>query len=239
MHAVLVVDDDPGTLEQFGFILRKHQYVVVVASSGEEAFCILQQRPLHLALVDMRLPGISGLEIVRRARASAIDVPFVMMTGFGMDRAAVDAMQLGAKDFVEKPIFVEQLLELVKRYAVCARPTEAARASEDCDNLHVAKALRIIAEEFSDPALGLRTIATRGRISPEHLARLFRDVTGETLETRLRRTRLQSGRVWLETTKLRVGDVAARCGYRDASMFAADFRSQYGVSPREFRYLKA
>lgn len=114
MAQLLLIDDDPGTLEGFGLVLRAAGYGVLSAPSGTQGLSVLQEQPVDLVLTDLRLPDMSGLEILRQARAQHRPVPCVIITGFGNARDAVTAMRLGAVDFLEKPVFEDGLLRAVR-----------------------------------------------------------------------------------------------------------------------------
>jgi len=157
MPKILLVDDDLGTLETFRTILHLARYDVLVAESGQSALSIIRDQAVDLALVDLRLPDISGLDVMRR---SPPWLPFVVVTGFGTSRAAVDALRLGAIDFLEKPLFEEELLRTVqavlpvsKRWArdsETPRPEHEAHAAE-----RLARVLVPIVDSSKDP----RTVA--------------------------------------------------------------------------------
>lgn len=114
MTQLLLIDDDPGTLEGFSLILRDAGYAVQSAPCGTEGLSVLLHQTVDLVLTDLRLPDMSGLEILRHARAQHRPVPCVIITGFGSSRDAVAAIRLGAVDFLEKPVFQESLLRAVR-----------------------------------------------------------------------------------------------------------------------------
>ena len=115
---VLVVDDDVSTRETFIAILRLAGYEAEGASTGREALALIEseQRSFHLLLVDLRLPDMSGLEVLASVCESSPDVPVVMVSAWGTDTCARAAKQLGAVDFLEKPIVDVALVEAVERH---------------------------------------------------------------------------------------------------------------------------
>ena len=92
MSRVLVIDDDPGTLVGYKGILRSAGFDVTTVDSGREGLARAQSDHLSVVLADLRLPDLSGLDILRKLRASRITVPFVIVTGFGSPRSAVEAI---------------------------------------------------------------------------------------------------------------------------------------------------
>ena len=111
---VLVVDDDAAIRRLLGSILARHQYKVVEAASGAEAMSLLRRSSFDIVLVDVILPDRSGLDVLRWVRDSDIDVELIVLTGHADVETAVEAMRLGAYDFVTKPFDVDVISHAVK-----------------------------------------------------------------------------------------------------------------------------
>jgi len=114
MSRILLIDDDPGVRDSMERTLRAAGYGVQSAASGEEGFELARGGAFDVILSDMRMPGISGLDILRQLRDMRVDSAFIIMTGFGTVDTAVEAMKLGAVDFVQKPFFRDELLMRVR-----------------------------------------------------------------------------------------------------------------------------
>jgi DNA-binding NtrC family response regulator len=114
MSRILLIDDDPGVRDSMERTLRAAGYGVQSAASGEEGFELARGGAFDVILSDMRMPGISGLDILRQLRETRVDSAFIIMTGFGTVDTAVEAMKLGAVDFVQKPFFRDELLMRVR-----------------------------------------------------------------------------------------------------------------------------
>ena len=117
MARVLVIDDDPGVRESMARMLRQAGYAVQVADSGEQGLEQARGGGFDVILSDMRMSGLSGLDVLRSLREARVDASFIVMTGFGTVDSAVEAMKLGALDFVQKPFFRDELLMRVKAAA--------------------------------------------------------------------------------------------------------------------------
>lgn len=115
MFDILVIDDDPGTLESYAEVLRAAGFKVVTAQSGEDGLALALERKPHLVIADLNLPGRSGLDILREVRLADDQMAVVIVTGFGSAGSAVKAMRLGACDFVEKPLIGDELVEVAQR----------------------------------------------------------------------------------------------------------------------------
>jgi two-component system response regulator HydG len=114
---ILVIDDDHAVRESLARMLRGAGYTVDTAETGEEGVGAAKGNTFDVILSDMRMPGISGLDVLQRLRDQHVDSAFIVMTGFGTVDTAVEAMKLGAVDFVQKPFLRDELLMRVRSAA--------------------------------------------------------------------------------------------------------------------------
>jgi DNA-binding NtrC family response regulator len=114
---ILVIDDDQAVRDSMARMLRGAGFTVETVTSGEEGVAAAKGNVFDVILSDMRMPGISGLVVLQRLRALRVDSAFIIMTGFGTVDTAVEAMKLGAVDFVQKPFFRDELLMRVRAAA--------------------------------------------------------------------------------------------------------------------------
>jgi two-component system, NtrC family, response regulator AtoC len=111
---ILVVDDDPGVRESFRLILDDH-YDVLDAADGRGALQVLQRSPVDLVLLDIRMPEIDGLQLLAQIKALDEQLEVVLVTAVKTVRTAVEAMKLGAFDYLTKPFDEDDLLTVVRR----------------------------------------------------------------------------------------------------------------------------
>ncbi|MEM8961225.1 MAG: sigma-54 dependent transcriptional regulator [Acidobacteriota bacterium] len=110
---VLVVEDRDALRRMMCHALESDGWRVTAAASAEDGFeCLAERAGFDLVLTDLKLPGASGIEMVRASRRAASHVPVVVLTAFGTVATAVEAMKLGASDFLEKPVDIDDLLAL-------------------------------------------------------------------------------------------------------------------------------
>jgi two-component system response regulator HydG len=114
-HPVLVVDDSEATLEVLRRNLETEGYVVFTASSVAEALPILETTPVDLVITDVKMPRVSGLDLVRHVRENLRDTEVTVITGHPEVDGAVTAMKNGATDYLTKPFTDEELLSAVRR----------------------------------------------------------------------------------------------------------------------------
>jgi DNA-binding NtrC family response regulator len=111
---VLIVEDRESLRRMLERALAGEGYEVAAAATGGEGVRAARERPFDLVLTDLKLPDLSGLEVLAASRAAQPRVPVVVLTGYGTVAAAVEAMKLGAYDFLEKPVELDDLLRLVE-----------------------------------------------------------------------------------------------------------------------------
>ena len=113
--SILVVDDEPGICRSVAIVLGGAGYTVETAGDGASALRMLSERAFGVALIDLRLPDVDGLELMAQLRATDPDVVVIVISGHGTIADAVRATQLGAYDFLEKPLHRDRLLLCVQR----------------------------------------------------------------------------------------------------------------------------
>jgi two-component system cell cycle response regulator len=111
---VLVVDDEEQIRDLLSEFLKQEGYEVLLASAGEEAMELTKRETPHVILLDVRMPGIDGLEVCKRLKSEPKTqfIPIIMVTGY--DENKVAAIEVGADDFVNKPIDLVELAIRVK-----------------------------------------------------------------------------------------------------------------------------
>lgn len=107
---LLVVEDEPAIRQVVSSLLRKAGYTVDQAGDGETAMERLSKGDVDIALCDIKLPGLSGIELLRQARTANIDTAFIMMTAFASVDTAIEAIKAGAADYMIKPLNNDELL---------------------------------------------------------------------------------------------------------------------------------
>ncbi len=117
MATILIVDDYQVTLRVLSTQLRKYGYEVLTAGSAREALARLAETPADLALLDIAMPEVDGLTLLRQLRADDRyrNMPIIMLTASGQDQDRFTARELGANDFLSKPVSSRELLDAVQR----------------------------------------------------------------------------------------------------------------------------
>ena len=112
---ILVVDDEPIVCESCRRILEEEAYEVEVALSGQEAFDKMKERTFDVVIADLKMPTIDGMDVLRHVRKEYPDTIVIMITGFSTVETAVEAMKLGAFDYIPKPFTPDEVSIVVKK----------------------------------------------------------------------------------------------------------------------------
>lgn len=107
---ILLVDDDDRLRERLGKAFEQRGLTVLQAPHHDAALAHAKQQPIERAVVDLRMPGLSGLDVVRELRALQPTMEIVVVTGYGSIATAVEAMRLGARDYLTKPAHADRIL---------------------------------------------------------------------------------------------------------------------------------
>ena len=137
---ILVVDDDPKVLSLMDRGLAFEGYAVDVAPDGQTALAIARDRPPHLAILDVMLPGMDGIEICRRLRANGGDLAILMLTGRASVPARIEGLDAGADDYLVKPFAFDELLARIR--ALLRRTLPSEREVLEFEDLAVEPATR-------------------------------------------------------------------------------------------------
>ena len=135
METILIVDDEKNYLVVLEALLSAEGYEIVTARDAKMAVSILREADLDLVITDMKMPGMSGMELLEKCKKINPEIPIIMMTAFGTIEMAVEAMKKRAYDYIQKPFENEQLKLTVKKAL---------------ENHRLVKENRLLAEALSD-----------------------------------------------------------------------------------------
>jgi nitrogen regulation protein NR(I) len=112
---ILLIEDDPGIIDTLQRVLAEEGYEVGVEKRGDHGLGRAGRETFHLVITDLKLPGLNGLDLVRQLHAVQPRLPIILVTAFGTTDTAIEAMKLGAYDYLLKPFDIPQLIDLVAR----------------------------------------------------------------------------------------------------------------------------
>jgi two-component system KDP operon response regulator KdpE len=148
---ILLVDDEPTVLRALRVALEAQDYLVTAVLSGEDALSRITNGAFDLVLLDLGLPGMGGFEVIQRVRVLFPALPIIVLSAQGEDAAKVEALDLGADDYVAKPFSVRELLARVR---VALRHAESATGAQAESNWLERGSIRLDLAEHSATVRG-------------------------------------------------------------------------------------
>lgn len=112
---IMVVDDEPSVLESFKMILKIKDYAVDTYPDGPAAIAALKKGVYDMAFVDLKLPVMDGLEVLKKVKEVDPDIEVVIVTAYATEASHANAITLGALEYLRKPFLMEEIYELVDR----------------------------------------------------------------------------------------------------------------------------
>jgi DNA-binding response OmpR family regulator len=112
---VLLVDDEPDFATTLAERLRLRGITATVAGDGEEALRQVSENPPQLVVLDMMMPGLGGLGVLRHLKRDHPHLPVILLTGRGSTKDGIEGMRLGALDYLMKPLKIEELIEKMEQ----------------------------------------------------------------------------------------------------------------------------
>lgn len=222
--------------------------LVQVFQDGLEAIRYMEDHPVDILLSDIRMPNMSGLELVARLRELEKEhrllsnTKVIFLSGYGDFKYAQEALRLGAVDYLLKPSDVEEIeIALQKAKMLCANeeahPDKIAhsqKSSEEPSSYLIKKALHMMSLRFTED-LHLNQIAEELFVTSNYLSRLFRQETGKSFSDYLSHLRIEKACELLGSSTLKIYQIGESVGYPNPRYFSEWFHKQMGMSPGDYR----
>jgi two-component system response regulator YesN len=209
-------------------------------ANGQEAYKYLMSHSADLLLTDIRLPGLTGLELVQMLREGRNMIPVIILTGYRQFDYAQQAIRYKVDDFLLKPIKYEELTAAILRIRDKLE-SGITRKSEPADSVldstyHeriISSAKQYLTAHLTDASLEDAAISVN--LSPGYFSRLFHKVTGETFSDYLTGCRMKKAAEYLHGTNYKTYEISLMVGYDNPKNFTRAFKQYYHLTPREFR----
>jgi DNA-binding NtrC family response regulator len=114
-HTILLVDDDKEFRKALKRMFEKEGYAITAAADGHEALDTLSDNEFDLVISDLRMPNLDGIQLMGELRRQGLDTPIIFLTAFGEVESYMDLMNLGAFEYVNKPVKSRKILEIAQR----------------------------------------------------------------------------------------------------------------------------
>lgn len=251
--SILVVDDDSAVREAIEFLLTP-RYTVRTAENASAAMDAICSSYFDLILLDYRLPDVPGTDLLKIVKRFFPSTMVVLMTGFGSEEVAVEALRGGARDYIRKPIHPRELLARIARLFDLPRAAKerrhypyvqqadsllhsrpAAGDPEATDRARaILKAIRYIDENLGGD-LTLDAVARAAGMSKFHFCRRFTACTGLRFRDYLTRRRIARAKDLFRDDGRTISDIAREVGFKDMTHFGRVFKRLERQVPSAYR----
>ena len=165
---ILLIEDDASIVGGLKKELQVEGYEVAVAERGDRGLAKAKEQPFDVVITDLKMPGLSGLELVEQLHAASPKLPIILMTAFGTAETAIEATRLGAYDYLLKPFNMAELLDLVAKAVACNRfrsePVEMGDVGKKSGTAIIgqSRAMQAVYKEIGRVAATAVTVLIRG-----------------------------------------------------------------------------
>lgn len=232
LSKILVVDDDSEIRSELRDVLEG--YDVVEASSGEDALKILRRgNEIGLVILDVMMPGTNGIDILRMIKQSDPQLNIVILTGHSSKDTAIDALKGHADDYIEKPVDVGKITDVVERLL-----GEPSGLSVDMSTMSlgdkVNRVKRFI-EKNRYKKVTLKEAADSVCLSPKHLSKVFRDYSKTGFTEYKLNIKINAAKELLKKGGYNIGQISYKLGYENTESFIRQFKKITGKIPTDYR----
>lgn len=245
---ILIVEDDP-TLREILALRFARAYRVLQAACGEEALRLLGSGPVHLILLDNRLPDGNGLDLLPTLKQRWPSIPILFITAYPSEEVAVEAFRRGARDYLAKPFDlgdlerrIEWSLEACRRARERRRPLPYACSNRSASGPRPPgfppAGLSLAVEHLRTHYTEETTLGQLSRLAgmERHaLSRTFKETLGRSWKACCAEFRIRRACHLLRCSRLTVTEIVQRVGYGDLTHFERVFKRHTGLTPRAYR----
>lgn len=218
------------------------EVILYEADNGETGLEIVEEKKPDVIVTDIRMPGKSGIEMIRALREKNNDTAVIFLSAYDEFEFAREALRLGACDYILKPFGDGELEEVIRRIVRenmerCGGNSEKEKVflPELGGNRHILSCATFIEENFGNPELSVASIAEHLAVSESHMAHLFKKETDMSLGSYIARYRIRMAMGYLKDCRMRVGEVAFLVGYRDVGAFTNAFKKYVSETPTAYQ----
>jgi len=227
---ILIVDDDDDLRSELVSFLDS--YEVVEARNGEEALKILRRaNEIGLVILDVLMPGVNGLDVLAEIKKDNPELKTVILTGHSSKDVAIEALKNRADDYIEKPIFVDKIKEIVEKFV--------DKAGEDELNPPDLKAkiekIKRFVERNCYKKTTLEEAAKSIYLSPKYLSRIFKEEAGVGFSEYKLSIKIAKAKELLMKTALNVNQISDKLAYENTESFIRQFKKFTKQTPTEYR----
>lgn len=245
---ILIVEDDAEVREFLRFELEE-EYAVLEAENGQAGLELALEHQPDLMVVDVMMPVLDGIELCRRIKTGeeTSHIAVIMLTARDEERDQLAGLESGANDYVTKPFSVpvlkarirnqleahRRMRERFSREIIPVEPSELTNTSTD--EAFLQRAIAVVEEHLDDFDFTVDDFVAQMHVSRTALFSKLKALVGQNLQEFIRTLRLKRGAELLKGTTDSISEIAARVGFLEPTNFSRSFKSQFGVSPSDYR----
>ncbi|MFA6434684.1 MAG: response regulator [Elusimicrobiales bacterium] len=232
LEKILLVDDDSIFREEFRACFED-RYDITEASSGAEALRILSApHELDLVVLDVRMPGMNGLETLKKIKAAGTDIGIVILTGHSSKETAIEALRAHADNYIEKPFDIEKARQILDQ-VLDARKKGLKDLNPDAEDR--TERVKRYLQRNCFKKVSLADAAEVACVSQKHLSKLFKERTGVGFSEYKLKIKVEEAQKLLKTTAYSVDQISATLGYENTESFIRLFMRLTGSTPAQYR----
>jgi YesN/AraC family two-component response regulator len=228
---ILLVDDDQRFRREMIEYLK--DYNIIQASSGEDALRLLAQpNEIDLVILDVMMPGLDGIHVLKRMKQMSPDLGIIILTGFSSKDIAIKALKEHADDYVEKPLQVRQIRNSIERLLKDKRGILKKGDSGIEDKV---ERIKYYLERNYDKKLNLSIVAKLVCLSPKYVSKIFKDHTGIGFNEYRLKIKAEMAKELLDKSGYNINELARKLGYDNTESFIISFKKFTGLTPAKYR----
>ncbi|RXM58320.1 response regulator transcription factor [Clostridium tetani] len=247
MFRIVIADDEDtirnglkNLIESYGLNLS----VIATAKDGEEAIKVIEEYHPEIILMDINMPFMNGLEVIKDIREKNKEAKIIIISGYSQFEYAKRALELGVFNYLLKPInyrdFKDILIKAMDSYS--KRMWEISKIKEGKEKIENCKdvgnlALSYIKENFSNNEISLNLVAQQFYISQSYLTRVIKQKTGVSFTDYLNKLRINMAKKLLtdNNNNYTINDISSMVGYSSQHYFSRAFKNYMEISPKNYR----
>ena len=245
MYGIVTVDDEPWALAGLRKIFKlheKHFEIIAETVNSTEALDLIREKKPDAVFTDIRMPEVSGIDLMRMTRSEGIDTEFIIISGFADFTYAQESLKLGAFQYCLKPLQLKEADTLIKALREYLDQKEQRHNDR---GIPVLKAGEYINQDFMQllsyinthfqKDLSLYGLAETFHLNPTYCSELFRKTTGKTYSEYVSELRINYACRLMEYTSMSIEQIAYKTGFNDYYYFCKVFKKITGKPPLKYR----
>lgn len=204
------------------------------AHNGIEAIRIIKTNEIHVLLVDINMPFLNGLDLIKEVRKISPNMVIIIISGYDNFSYAQEAIQYGVFRYILKPVNPSEFIEIIKKSIEFAETTLKTTQRKDSPTIH--KIQQTMERKFSNCDYSLSMLSSEIGLSEGHISKLLKKEKGITFSDLLTEIRIEHAKkiILSEGSTVKMYEVAEAVGYKNQHYFSMVFKKEVGIPPKQF-----